>query len=459
MCKGSYLCGSRECPETQRRSIAFYPDIDKYWIYELNQDVDILKVARMSNKERWFRCKQCLHQYFSTPNNFCSKKGCAYCGSKSLCTDSDCQQCYQNSLASFPNIDKYWSSRNVEITPRQIFKNSNKEYFFHCKKCGHLYPCVVSKFISRDGCRYCPLAGNRLCEDLSCGECHQLSFASDPMSQYMVKKNIARTLRRFSDDKYDFNCPHCNNVYTATINSVSQGKWCPCKKRKTEAKFLSWIRSRYPQYDIKVQYKLPGMGRHGFDVSIIDLNVHIEIDGPQHFGQVMNWQDASTTRIKDTFKAFIAMQMKHSVIRILQEDIWDDRIDWQTKMGDAITNIKQRDYIFISSDMSLYDTHNKMIKRAYDIDNIHKGITSILAKIVKALRIGDGCIVNDSPQTISSLRKIATLFDIKIDDEFDALLYFFRQELYIPTKISYGDKLIEYKFDIERSLYHLIGQL
>ena len=55
----------------------------------------------------------------------------------------------------------------------------------------------------------------------------------------------------------------------------------------------------------------------------------IELDGRQHFEQVSNWETPLHNQIRDKYKEIKARQHKLKVIRILQEDVWYDRNDWE----------------------------------------------------------------------------------------------------------------------------------
>jgi hypothetical protein len=104
------------------------------------------------------------------------------------------------------------------------------------------------------------------------------------MSKYLIDPTIARKRRLFSEEEEcEFRCPDCNNLYRSHMSYVSSGTWCGCKKRKTETKVLTWIEETFPNHVIRPQYALPGMSKHHFDISILDISLHIEIDGIQHF--------------------------------------------------------------------------------------------------------------------------------------------------------------------------------
>ncbi len=92
------------------------------------------------------------------------------------------------------------------------------------------------------------------------------------------------------------------------------------------------------------------------------------LDGPQHFKQVSNWGDHEETRKNDVYKMKRANKNKHSVIRIVQEDVLFDKFDW---IGEIIKyiqkiqddNIMQNIYICRKSEYvnHKYDMYEKFI--------------------------------------------------------------------------------------------------
>ena len=58
----------------------------------------------------------------------------------------------------------------------------------------------------------------------------------------------------------------------------------------------------------------------------------IELDGRQHFEQVSNWKSPFHNQIRDAYKERKARQHKIHVIRILQEDVWEDKNNWEKKL-------------------------------------------------------------------------------------------------------------------------------
>lgn len=80
-----------------------------------------------------------------------------------------------------------------------------------------------------------------------------------------------------------------------------------------------------------------------FDIVIFDLNIIIEVDGPQHFRQISNWQSPEKTQETDMFKMNCAIQNSYYVIRILQEDIYYETYRWEINLLSTINHIKTLD--------------------------------------------------------------------------------------------------------------------
>jgi very-short-patch-repair endonuclease len=95
-----------------------------------------------------------------------------------------------------------------------------------------------------------------------------------------------------------------------------------------------------------------------FDFGLKDKKVLIEVDGPQHFKQISNWNSPEESLAKDVQKIRLAVERGYSVIHILQTDIWTDRMDWRLLLENAIELCKKApgQCIFIDSS-STYDTH------------------------------------------------------------------------------------------------------
>ena len=67
-----------------------------------------------------------------------------------------------------------------------------------------------------------------------------------------------------------------------------------------------------------------------------NLNLIIEIDGRQHYEQVSNWGSPELTQARDTWKEKQARKNGYDVVRLNQEDVLNDRIEWKEIIRRAI---------------------------------------------------------------------------------------------------------------------------
>lgn len=297
-----------------------------------------------------FDCETCHHEFETTPHSISNMNSwCGYCGNKYLCFDGNCTFCYNK---SFLTSDKsyYWSNTNKQ-DPRLVYKCANDSYKFDCDVCKHTFEIVLNNITT--GNQWCGFCGNvQLCNDNGCKYCENKSFAICPNSIYWSKKNdkIPRNVFLNSHKKYIFDCPDCKNEYTASLQDVANGHWCGCVKNKTEAKLYKFLLNNYPTIKIEKQKKIPWCKNEKnnylpFDFFIQYYQLIIELDGRQHFKQVLNWTPPKEQQETDLYKTKVANEHNYSMVRLFQEDVWSDKNDWQNKLKgtikkyDQVTNI------------------------------------------------------------------------------------------------------------------------
>jgi len=238
------------------------------------------------------------------------------------------------------NITKN-SKQNFIIDPYKIAEKSNTILFwFDCKECNHHFvtdPLHIVK--DNQFCPYC--AGKKLCNDDECKFCFEKSFGNHPRSDfwdYDKNKNIKPyTLALSSHKKAHFICDKGHKFHKRIDEITCNGTWCPeCpSNNKTEIKFKDWFKKNYTQYKLQYQPKYDWCKNpetncyFPYDFSIKKLKLIIEIDGLQHFRQVSNWTPPEITFERDKYKIQQAFKKGYSIIRIFQEDIFDDKNDWE----------------------------------------------------------------------------------------------------------------------------------
>ena len=76
-----------------------------------------------------------------------------------------------------------------------------------------------------------------------------------------------------------------------------------------------------------------------FDFVIEELKIIIELDGEQHFAQVSNWTSPEIQIEKDKYKINCANNNGFSMIRLLQNDVLKDKINWIQEIKISISKI------------------------------------------------------------------------------------------------------------------------
>ena len=107
---------------------------------------------------------------------------------------------------------------------------------------------------------------------------------------------------------------------------------------KTEGKLYEKINNIYNT--LITQFTPYWIKPKRFDFCITELKIIIELDGRQHFQQVSKWSSPEEQFENDKYKEKCANENGYSVIRLLQEDVFNDSYDWNKELCEAIENIK-----------------------------------------------------------------------------------------------------------------------
>ena len=129
----------------------------KFWNYELNGDITPRDIFLQTSQEFWFNCDKCPHKFkkkihlIHTENSWCQ-----YCSHDLLCDNEECEMCLNNSFASHPRSNEWNKHKNLGILPRNIFKSTNKNYWFDCDICNKSFKTSVDKITcANQGCPKC----------------------------------------------------------------------------------------------------------------------------------------------------------------------------------------------------------------------------------------------------------------------------------------------------------------
>jgi very-short-patch-repair endonuclease len=172
-------------------------------------------------------------------------------------------------------------------------------------------------------------------------------------------KNILKTTDDFikdallvHDDLYDYSKVNYINSKTNVIiicykhgefeqnpNNHLQGKGCSFCHNKTEGIIYNRL---FNKYNIIHQFRVDWCKNKRclpYDFILPEYNIIIECDGGQHFKQVMNWKSPEEQQLLDKYKIKCANDNGHSVIRLLQEDVFKNTYDWVKELDINIQKI------------------------------------------------------------------------------------------------------------------------
>jgi very-short-patch-repair endonuclease len=362
-CANLKICDDSNCYECLKKSFVTHP-LALSW--SIKNDVLPHQVFKNSTSQKYyFDCKKCKHKLHMILGSLDENtNNCIYCAGKKLCDYVYCKPCFNKSFAS-SSFAKYWSKKN-KVEPRDITRNSHKKYWFDCPKCNHEFETTPSHIDeNKANCVYC--ASQKMCYEDDCNFCFDKSFASHEKSKYWSDKNKLKPREVFksTDSKYFFDCNFCNEEFNTSLASVKRGNWCSLCVNKTEKMLKDWLDEKYGKDNVKTQYIVHnGDKKYLFDFYLPNLNLIIELDGLQHFKQVGNWKSPEDALKNDINKINLSIQLNLSIIRILQEDVYYDRNDWDTKLLNCIQRYDTPKCIFIDNE-NLYKKH---------IDGIDKNI-------------------------------------------------------------------------------------
>ena len=296
-------------------------------------------VSKFSHSKYLFDCNLCGHEFEKIIADITkSNTWCGFCANRKLCDNNDCETCYKK---SFDHHEKsiFWSKNNVK-QPREVFKSTGSKYLFDCEKCGHEFKCQLNCITNMNNwCNFC--ANKKLC-DKDCKICFDKSFDSHEKKIYWRSKNeiLPREVFKSTRNKYIFYCEF-GHEFESVLYSIINGRWCPKCQNKTETKLYEKMIPLFPS--IIMQFKqewCKNIRCLPFDFCIPEPKIIIELDGRQHFIQVGKWESPEISFENDKYKENHANKNGYSTIRIIQEDVWNDKYDWYKELCEAIEIIK-----------------------------------------------------------------------------------------------------------------------
>jgi hypothetical protein len=350
-----------------------YPEIAKLWHPTKNETLKPDQISCGSERKVWWQCFKnceygCIHEYqMAIKQKIRQNQGCPYC------VPGRPKFCYHFSLEfKYPEIAKLWHPiKNETLTPDKVSRGTNKIVWWQCPKkceygCLHEYQMTIcGKTSDKQGCPYCCIPAQKICYHSSF---EFLYPAKSKLWHPTKNKDLQPSMVSFgSGIKVWWVCGNdpTHEYEQAIYSAISQG--CPYCVNKTEKKLYDWLNDNYPDLNIKRQARFDwcpsphSKMKYPFDICILDYNLIIELDGNQHFKQVLNWSAPEEIQKTDVYKMDKALSNEHSVIRILQTDVYYDRNNWEDHLKKRIKMYKTPT-IFYICDKDQYKCHKAMMK-------------------------------------------------------------------------------------------------
>jgi very-short-patch-repair endonuclease len=350
------------------------PDLAKEWHPTKNLPLTPETVSFGSGKEIWWLCDKtcpqgCKHEWktaVGNRNNLGS--GCPFCSqnSKNLCI-------HTSIITTHPEIAKEWHpTKNGDLKASDFGANSNKVVWWLCstpcsKGCIHEWESRIGHRTQGVGCPYCSYPQKKLCIHTSLEYTHP-----EVAKQWHPTKNEDKKPSQFtpgSGQKVWWLCKKNNNhEWKATIDHRTKNRSCPYCSYSTESILLDFLKKYYQ--DIITQLKLDSCKNKThlpFDFFIPSIKTIIELDGIQHFKQVSNWASPKQSIKRDIYKMQKAIAEGYKIIRIFQEDVYDNDEAWLDENLLPEIQSEDRKPVFISTIEDLYDEHIALYEKGEEI--------------------------------------------------------------------------------------------
>ena len=145
---------------------------------------------------------------------------------------------------------------------------------------------------------------------------------------------------------------------------INKRSGCPYCYTKTEGILMDKLSKIYPSLKSQLRVEwCKNINCLPFDFYIDEYKIIIELDGGQHFKQVQNWEKIEKLQLKDIYKIKCANLNYYSVIRLLQEDVYNDKYDWIIEIQLNIKKILEDKIVqnIFMCKSNEYDKHIKLL--------------------------------------------------------------------------------------------------
>ena len=255
--------------------------------------------------------------------------------------------------------------------------NSKTKVIIICKKHGEFEQVPSAHILGGDGCRRC--AYEKLTFDQTDTK---ESFIIKARSKHGDLYDYSDVVYKFSNKKVNIICID-HGVFEQKPNCHLLGQGCPLCYNKTEGRLFNLLEKLYPS--LQHQYRINWCKNNNdkylpFDFVIKKYKIIIELDGPQHFKQIHDWKSPEKQQQIDKYKMKCANENSYSVIRLIQEDVFNDTYNWLSELDHNIKKLiseKTIQNIYMCKNNE-YDVYNMIQQSNNPLDELQPISVSII---------------------------------------------------------------------------------
>lgn len=350
-CSGSY---KRDTNDFVERSKKIHVDENGEPLYDYSEVEYVntetkVKIKCKKNKE---------HIFFQTPHHHLNH-GCDFCARGMYIMNKE--QFVEEALKK--HGEKYDYSET-------IFNGLNEYVTILCKEHGYFDQVALYHTSYARGC-------------LDCGQ-KKASLESRKTVEEFIEdaKKIHNTINydysRVREDyetrssKVKIGCPNCKTFFTQKCFDHLAGWGCKNCKNKTQRILFAYLREQFGEEFFETEKKFDEckfINHLPFDFYSQEYNLVIELDGRQHFTEVNIFRDTLEERQKKDFIKMEYLQDNNiSLIRIFQEDVYENKNDWKNKILNCVQKYDSHQIIYLSSG-NHYEEYNRRYEDYYTNNN------------------------------------------------------------------------------------------
>ena len=355
-----------------------HPELIGEW--SSKNSISPYEVSKASGKKYLFECKSCKSEYecsLDKKSNYNS--GCPYCRGLKV---NDTNSLENNNK----ELLKYWDySKNINITPSQVTRNSHKKVFWKCNTCNDE---TFSSITGKRGCAVCDGQKVKL-------GYNDIKTTNPELIIYMKNISDAEKYMKYSNKKIELICPKCNCDKKMLISDLTRrGFKCTiCDTNNSLGERI--IHNLLSGIEYKSEVIFEWAKNKRYDFYLPKYNTIIEVHGEQHYSDAHFTNRSLAEEIQnDTLKRELAKENKIShyiELRYDSNNLKKFKLEILNSELSKLLNLK--DDLELDVNTSNFDSNKIKVWNCYNENKSAKKVSEklkiSLSTVKKYLKIGN----------------------------------------------------------------------